>query len=74
MNIRPALKRIKGQVRTWVEHRFHVVKNLFRHRKTRYKDLAKKAAQLFSLLGPANLVIAKRRLITLDSHGKDVPA
>jgi IS5 family transposase len=73
-NIRRALERIKAQVRARVEHPFHVVKNLFRHRKTRYKGLAKNAAQLFSLFGLANLVIAKRRLMALDSHGKDAPA
>jgi IS5 family transposase len=73
-NIRRALERIKAQVRARVEHPFHVVKNLFHHRKTRYKGLAKNAAQLFSLFGLANLVIAKRRLMALDSHGKDAPA
>jgi IS5 family transposase len=73
-NIRRALERIKAQVRARVEHPFHVVKNLFRHRKTRYKGLAKNAAQLFSLFGLANLVIAKRRLMALNSQGKDAPA
>lgn len=31
-----------------VEHPFHVIKNLFRHRKTRYRGLAKNTAQLFT--------------------------
>jgi IS5 family transposase len=52
-----------------VEHPFHVVKNLFRHRKVRYKGLAKNEAQLFSLFGLANLVIAERRLLAFDARG-----
>jgi IS5 family transposase len=55
--------------RAKVEHPFHVVKNLFQHKKVRYKGLAKNEAQLFSLLGLANLVIAKRRLLALDTRG-----
>jgi IS5 family transposase len=35
-----------------------VIKNLFRHRKTRYCGLAKNTAQLFTLFGYANLVLA----------------
>src|SRR5947207_13462087 len=31
-----------SQVRAWVEHPFHIVKNLFRHKKLRYRGLAKK--------------------------------
>jgi IS5 family transposase len=44
-----------------VEHPFHVAKNLFRHRKARYRGLAKNAAQLFTLFGFANLVLAGRQ-------------
>jgi IS5 family transposase len=36
------------------------VKNLFRHRKVRYKGLAKNEAQLFTLFGLANLMLARR--------------
>src|ERR1700756_656854 len=36
-----AVERTKAQIRSRVEHPFHLVKNLFHHRKTRYKDLAK---------------------------------
>jgi transposase, IS5 family len=60
---------LKASVRAKVEHPFHVVKNLFRHKKVRYKGLAKNVAQLFSLFGLANLVIAKRRLFALDTRG-----
>ena len=56
------LEKVKAQVRAVVEHPFHVVKNLFRHRKARYRGLAKNEAQLFSLFALANLVLAGRRL------------
>jgi IS5 family transposase len=56
-----ARERTKAQIRVRVEHPFHVVKNLFRHRKVRYKGLAKNTAQLFSLFALANLVIAKKQ-------------
>lgn len=52
------IEQIKASVRAKVEHPFHAVKNLFRHRKARYKGLAKNEAQLFSLFGLANLAIA----------------
>jgi len=56
-----AVERTKAQIRARVEHPFHVVKNLYRHRKVRYKGLAKNTAQLFSLFALANLVIARNR-------------
>ena len=52
-----------SQVRAWVEHPFHVIKNLFRHRKLRYRGLAKNIAQLHTLFALANLIIVKRRLL-----------
>ena len=55
-----AEERSKAQLRAIVEHPFHVVKNLFRHRKARYRGLAKNTAQLFSLFALANLVLARR--------------
>lgn len=58
------LEKLKAQVRARVEHPFHIVKNLFRHRKTRYRGLAKAEAQLHSLFALANLVIAKRALLS----------
>lgn len=61
-------EQLKASIRAKVEHPFHVIKNLFRHKKTRYKGLAKNEAQLFSLFGLANLVIAKRSL--LAAHGR----
>jgi len=61
-------EQLKASVRAKVEHPFHVIKNRFRHRKVRYKGLAKNEAQLFSLFGLANLVIAKRPLLTLHAR------
>lgn len=58
-----ALERAKAQVRAIVEHPFHVLKNLFKHRKVRYRGLAKNTAQLFSLFGLVNLMLAKRWLL-----------
>jgi IS5 family transposase len=52
----------KAAVRAFVEHPFHLVKNLFRHRKTRYRGLAKNGHQLHVLFGLANVVIAARRV------------
>jgi len=52
-----------SRVRAWVEHPFHVVKNLFRHKKLRYRGLAKNTAQLHTLFALANLVIIKKTLL-----------
>jgi len=62
-------EQLKASVRAKVEHPFHVIKNLFKHKKARYKGLAKNEAQLFSLFGLANIVIAKRRLLALHGRG-----
>jgi IS5 family transposase len=55
-----AFEKAKASIRAKVEHPFHVVKNLFRHRKTRYRGLAKNTAQLYTLFGLANLLLARR--------------
>ena len=57
-----AVEKTKAQLRALVEHPFHVLKNLFGHRKTRYKGLAKNTAQLHSLFALANLVLVGRTL------------
>ena len=62
------LESVKASIRSKVEHPFHIVKNLFHFRKVRYKGLAKNTAQLHTLFGLANLMIAKRRLLALDSQ------
>jgi IS5 family transposase len=56
------VERALAQVRAWVEHPFHIVKNLFRHKKLRYRGLAKNTAQLRTLFALANLVIVKKAL------------
>jgi IS5 family transposase len=64
-----AMEHTKAQIRARVEHPFHVIKNLFGHKKARYKGLAKNEAQLFSLFGLANIVLAKRQLLALHTRG-----
>jgi IS5 family transposase len=61
-----AVERAKARIRARVEHPFHVIKNLFGHRKVRYKGLVKNTAQLFSLFGLANLALAKKQLLALQ--------
>ena len=58
-----AFEKAKAQVRALVEHPFHILKNLFKHRKTRYRGLSKNTAQLHTLFALVNLVIAKRELL-----------
>ena len=57
------LEKAKAQVRARVEHPFHIIKNLFKHRKVRYRGMSKNTAQLYSLFALANLVIARRALL-----------
>jgi IS5 family transposase len=54
---------LKAKIRARVEHPFHVVKNLFRHRKVRSKGLEKNPAPMHTLFALANLVIAKKALL-----------
>jgi transposase, IS5 family len=58
---RKAVEKAKASARAYVEHPFHIVKNLFRHRKVRYRGLAKNGHQLYTLFGLANVVIGARR-------------
>lgn len=62
------MEKLKASIRAIVEHPFHVIKNRFGLRKVRYRGLAKNTAQLFTLFGMANLVIARRRI--LDPYGQ----
>jgi transposase, IS5 family len=55
-------EKAKAQVRALVEHPFHIIKNLFRHGKVRYRGLAKNVAQLHTLFALANLFMARRLL------------
>jgi IS5 family transposase len=63
------VERLKAQLRSRVEHPFHVIKNLLGHRKVRYKGLAKNTAQLHTLFALANLVIAKKALLDHSTQG-----
>ena len=63
------IEQIKASIRAKVEHPFHVVKNLFRHRKTRYRGLAKNTAQLHTLFAMANLMLARRLVLNFDTRG-----
>ena len=63
------VEQFKASVRAKVEHPFHIVKNVFGLKKVRYRGLGKNTAQLFTLFGMANLLIAKRRLFALHAQG-----
>jgi len=63
------LERIKASIRAKVEHPFHIVKNTLGLKKARYRGLAKNTAQIFTLFGLANLLIAKRQLFALRAQG-----
>lgn len=56
-------EKLKARVRALVEHPFHIIKNLFGHRKVRYRGLQKNTAQLHTLFALANLVAAKKHLL-----------
>jgi IS5 family transposase len=63
------IEQAKASVRAKVEHPFHIIKNLLGLKKVRYRGLAKNTAQLFTLFGLANLLIAKRYLFALHARG-----
>jgi IS5 family transposase len=63
------LERLKAKVRAFVEHPFHIIKNIFGLKKVRYKGLAKNTAQLYTLFALANLLITRRRRDMLCATG-----
>lgn len=63
------IEQLKARIRAKVEHPFHIVKNRFGMKKVRYKGLAKNTTHLFTLFGLANLLIAQRRLVALNTQG-----
>ncbi|MBS0405907.1 MAG: IS5 family transposase [Proteobacteria bacterium] len=65
-DLRQALEQVKAQIRARVEHPFHIVKNIFGHKKLRYRGLAKNASQLNVMFGLVNLVLLKRPLLALQ--------
>jgi IS5 family transposase len=50
-----------SSIRARVEHIFRVLKRQFGYRKVRYKGIVKNAAQVFSLIGLANLYLVRRK-------------
>ncbi len=59
-----AVEKAKAVVRTFVEHPFHTVQNLFPHRQARCHGLAKNGHQLCTLFGLANMVIGRHTATT----------
>jgi transposase, IS5 family len=57
-----AHEKLKARVRAYVEHPFHVMKNIFRHKKVRYKGIAKNDAQLNVLFALSNLYMMRDQL------------
>ena len=49
------LERQKAQIRARVAHPFHIVKNLFGHKKVSYKGLAKNRVRMYSLFALAQV-------------------
>ena len=67
-----ATEKVKAAVRAFVEHPFHILKNLFGHRKVRDRGLAKNGHQLYTLLVLANMVIGGRAATTQKPLGQPV--
>ena len=57
-----AWETLNARARALVEHPFHIIKNIFRHRKVRYRGLAKNTGQLRVLFALANLYMVRRQL------------
>ena len=57
-----AYETAKARVRARVEHPFHVIKNIFKYKKARFKGLAKNDAQLKALFALSNLYMARAEL------------
>ena len=57
-----AFEKLKARIRARVEHPFHVMKNIFKYKKTRYKGLKKNDAQLNVLFALSNLYRVRGKL------------
>ena len=53
---------LKARIRARVEHPFHVIKNLFKNKKARYKGLAKNNAQVNMLFALSNLYMVRGKM------------
>jgi IS5 family transposase len=62
-------EQLKASIRAKVEHPFHVIKKPVSSQEGALQGPAKNQAQLFSLFGLANLVIAKRSLLRVAPRG-----
>jgi transposase, IS5 family len=62
-----AYERLKASIRAKVEHPFHVVKNIFKYKKTRYKGIGKNDAQLNVLFALSNLYMVRGKLCPLQA-------
>ena len=58
-----AWEKLKARARALVEHPFHIIKNIFKHRKVRYRGLEKNTGQLRVLFALANLYMVRRQLV-----------
>jgi len=61
-NLALAYEKLKASIRAKVEHPFHAVKNIFKHKKARYKGIAKNDAQLNVLFALSNLYMVRGKL------------
>jgi hypothetical protein len=52
-----------SHVKARVEHPFHIVKNLFGHRKTCYRDTAKNESQSRVLFALANVYMTRKKVM-----------
>lgn len=57
-----AYETLKAKMRARVEHSFHVIKNIFKYKKTRYRGLTKNDAQLNLLFTLSNLYLVRGKL------------
>ena len=57
-----AHEKLKASIRAKVEHPFHVVKNIFKHKKARYKGIEKNDAQMNVLFALSNLYMVRGKL------------
>jgi IS5 family transposase len=57
-----AAEKLKARIRARVEHPFHIVKNIFKHKKARYRGLAKNHAQVVMLFALSNLYLVRGKL------------
>lgn len=57
--------REQSKVRARGEHIFQIIKQLWGHRKVRYRGLAKNKAHFFSLLALANLYLTRKKLLAM---------